>query len=183
MMIEEGRTVRNPLVGAFFDAWDELDLVLDGVTHAEMIEPWGGGSAFAWTYGHVANSIDAWLNVRFQRLAPHPVIGDRDLRFGGSGRAGDWPVIARGATEVRKATRRYLRGVGEPDLDLVLPYDGSLVALRATGLSLRHAITVNLVHHHYHIGEIATKRTQLGHIVPHLSGPRQRLPDGTGGLT
>ncbi len=66
-MIEVGRTVRNPLVGAFFDAWDELDLVLDGVTPAEMVAPWGGGSAFAWTYGHVANSIDAWLDVRFQR--------------------------------------------------------------------------------------------------------------------
>ncbi len=183
MLIEEGRTALNPLVGAFFDAWDDLDLVLGGVTHAEMVQPWGGGSAFAWTYGHVANSIDAWLDVRFQRLAPHPVIGDRDLRFGGSGRAGDWAVIARGAREVRAATRRYLRGVGEPDLDHVLPSDGSLVALRATGLSLRHAITVNLVHHHYHIGESATKRTPLGHIVPHLSGPRQRLPDGTGGLT
>lgn len=183
MMIEVGRTVRDPLVGALFDAWDEVDLVLAGVAPAEMVEPWGGGSAFAWTYGHVANSVDAWLDVRFQGLAPHPVIGDLDLRFGGSGRVDDWATIARGATEVREAARRYLQGVGEPDLDHVLPYDGSLVALRATGLSLRHAITVNLVHHRYHIGEIATKRTQLGHTVPHLSGPRQRLPDGTGGLT
>jgi len=176
MLIEVGRTVRDPLVGALFDAWDEVDLVLAGVAPAEMIEPWGGGSAFAWTYGHVANSVDAWRNVRFQGLAPHPVIGDRDLRFGGSGRVDDWATIARGATEVREAARRYLQGVGEPDLDHVLPYDGSLVALRSTGLSLRHAITVNLVHHHYHIGESATKRAQLGHAVPHLAGPQQRLP-------
>jgi len=57
----------------------------------------------------------------------------------------------------------------------VIPYDGSLVALRASGLLLRHAVTVSLIHHHYHIGEIATKWAQLGHIVPHLSGPKQRL--------
>ncbi len=182
MMTDVGQTVRNPLVGSFFDAWDALDLVLKGMTPAEMIEPWGGGSAFAWTHGHVANSIDAWLNVRFQGLAPHPVIGDQNLRFGGSGRADDWPAIARGVAEVRAATRRYLHAVEEADLDLVIPYDGSLVALRSTGLALRHAITINLVHHHYHLGEIATKRAQLGHAVPNIAGARQRLPraDGQG---
>lgn len=166
---------RGALVGALFDAWDELDLVLDGVTPAEMTEPWGGGSAFAWTYGHVANSIDAWLNVRFQGRTPHSVIGALDLRFGGSGRATDWPTIRRGVAEVRATARDYLHRLADADLDLVIPYDGSIVALRAPGLSLRHAVTVNLVHHHYHLGEIATKRAQLGHAVPHLPGPRQRL--------
>ena len=174
--------VRSTLVGALFDAWGAFDLVLEGVTPADMVAPWGGGSAFAWTHGHVANSIDAWLNVRFQGLAPHPVIGDHNLRFGGSGRAEDWPAIARGVAEVRAATRRHLEEVAEADLDRVIPYDGSLVALRSTGLALRHAITINLVHHHYHIGEIATKRAQLGHAVPHLAGPQQRLPaTGEGG--
>lgn len=167
--------VRSTLIGALFDAWGELDLVLAGVTPVEMSEPWGGGSAFAWTYGHVANSIDAWVNVRFQRLAPHPVIGNRDLRFGGSGRAADWSAIHHGVAEIRATAHDYLQRLADPDLDLVIPYDGSLVALRASGLSLRHAVTVNLIHHHYHIGEIATKREQLGHIVPHLSGPKQRL--------
>lgn len=168
---------RSALIGALFDAWDGIDLVLTGVTPTEMLEPWGGGSAFAWTYGHVANSIDAWLNVRFQGSAPHPIIGDPDLRFGGSGRAADWPAIWQGVAEVREATRSYLWGLADPDLDLVIPYDGSIVALHATGLALRHAVIVNLVHHHYHLyhlGEIATKRAQLGHAVPHLPGPQQR---------
>ena len=167
--------VRSALVGALFDARDEIDLVLDGVTADEMLEPWGGGSAFTWTYGHVANSIDAWLNVRFQGLAPHPVIGDLDLRFGGSGRAKDWQAILQGAAEVREAARSLLIDKTEADLSLVIPYDGSIVALRSHGLSLHHAVVVNLIHHHYHIGEIATKRAQLGHTVPHLTGPRQRL--------
>lgn len=172
---ETESVVRSALVGALFDAWDDLDLTLTGLTPAEMTEPWGGGSAFAWTYGHVANPIDAWANVRFQGWAPHPVIGDRDLRFGGSGRATDWAAIRQGVADVRATARDYLHRLADPDLDLVIPYDGSLVALRASGLLLRHAVTVNLVHHHYHIGEIATKRAQLGHAVPHLAGPRQRL--------
>lgn len=111
----EAMAVRSALVGALFDAWDELDAVLDGVSAGDMIEPWGGGSAFAWTYGHVANAIDAWLNVRFQGLAPHPVIGDGDLRFGGSGRATDWAAIRRGVAEVRAACRGYLQGLAEAD--------------------------------------------------------------------
>jgi hypothetical protein len=172
---EGGKIARSALVGALFDAWDELDLVLVGVAPGDMIEPWGGGSTFAWTYGHVANSIDAWLNVRFQCLSPHPVIGEIDLRFGGSGRADDWPAIQQGVAEVREATRNYLQILTEADLNLVIPYDGSIVDLRSQGLSLLHAIIVNLIHHHYHIGEIATKRAQLGHTVPHLPGPQQRL--------
>jgi len=172
----EGAPVaRHPLVGALFDAWDELDLVLDGVTPDDMITPWGDGSAFAWTYGHVANSSDAWTNVRFQGRAPHPVIGVRNFRYGGDGRAGDWAAIAAGAREVRALARAYLRDRADADLDLLIPYDGHVDALRATGLSLRHAVTVDLIHHHYHIGEIATKRAQLGHAVPHLPGPQQRL--------
>ncbi len=162
--------VQSSLVGALFDAWDDLDLVLAGLTSAEMIEPWGGGSALAWTYGHVANSTDSWTNVGFQRRTPHPVIGDHNLRFGGDGRATDWSAIQQGVTEVRESARDYLYKLTDSDLDLVIPYDGSLVALHSQGLSLRHAVTVDLVHHHYHVGEIATKRAQLGHIVPHLSG-------------
>lgn len=168
---------RCALVGALFDAWYDLDLTLTGLTAAEMIEPWGGGSAFAWTYGHVANSVDAWINVRFQRLAPHPIIGDQQMRFGGTGRATDWPTIQQGVADVREATRRYLRQLADADLDLVIPYDGSIVALHEHGLSLRHAITVNLIHHHYHLGEISTKRGQRGHPLPHLTGPHQRLYD------
>ena len=172
---EAGSVVRSALIGALFDAWDDLDLVLAGLTSAEMIEPWGGGSAFAWTYGHVANSTDSWTNVRFQDRAPHPIIGAHHLRFGGDGRATDWAAIRQGVAEVRAAARDYLHRLADSDLDLVIPYDGSVVALRPQGLSLRHAVTIDLVHHHYHIGEIATKRAQLGHALPHLSGPKQRL--------
>jgi uncharacterized damage-inducible protein DinB len=172
--MRDGVPARSALVGALFDAWEELDVVLAGVASGDMIEPWGGGSTFAWTYGHVANAIDAWLNVRFQGLAPHPVIGDADLRFGGSGGATDWAAIWQGVAEVRGACRGYLAGLTESDLDRTIPYDGSFAELRSEGLSLRHAILVNLVHHHYHIGEVATKRSQLGHRVPHLPGPRQR---------
>ncbi|HEY8599373.1 MAG TPA: hypothetical protein VIL85_13130, partial [Thermomicrobiales bacterium] len=80
--------------------------------------------------------------------------------------------------EVYSATRRFLAPLRDIDLDLVIPYDGHIVALHPTGLSLRHAVTMNLIHCHYHIGEIATKRNLLGHQVPHLPGPEQRLmPD------
>ena len=168
-------TVNCALVGALFDAWAELELVIAGLSAAAMVEPWFGGSAFGWTCGHVANSVDAWLNVRFQGRSPHPIIGTQHLRFGGDGRVADWPEIARGVAGVYSATRRFLAPLHEAELDVVIPYDGSIVALHDSGLSLRHAVTVNLIHCHYHIGEIATKRGMLGHHVPHLSGPRQRL--------
>ena len=170
------KPVGSALVGALFDAWDELDLVVSGLSDKAMVEPWFGGSAFGWTRGHVANSVDAWLNVRFQHLPPHPIIGDAHFRFGGDGRISDWPMVRQGVAATYEQTRRFLAPLADPDLDLVIPYDGHIAELRTTGLSLRHAATMNLIHCHYHIGEIATKRAQLGHEVPHLLGPRQRLP-------
>ncbi len=170
---EEGHVMaRSMTVGALFDAWDDLDRSLAGVAPAEMVEPWNGGSAFTWTYGHVTNMVDAWLNVRFQGLPPHPVIGDPDLRIGGSGRAADWSSIRQGVAEVRETTRCYLQELTESDLDRVIPYDGSVAALRAGGLSLRYALLRAIAHHHYHIGEIATKREQLGHVVGDLPIPQ-----------
>ncbi|HEY8599863.1 MAG TPA: hypothetical protein VIL85_15610, partial [Thermomicrobiales bacterium] len=83
--------VKSALVGALFDAWAEFDLVLSALTAVEMIEPWFGGSAFGWTYAHVTNNVDAWLNVRFQQFAPHPLIGGQNFRFGGDGCIADWP--------------------------------------------------------------------------------------------
>ena len=180
-VVGDGVATGSMLVGALFDAWDEFDLTLAGVTPEDMLAPWGGGSAFAWTYGHVANSFDAWLNVRFQGLAPHPIIGDRALGFGGSGQAADWPAIHRGVAEVREATRRYLHGLTEPDLDLVIPYDGSYAPARQHGLSLRFAVLLHVTHHHYHVGEIATKRERLGRRAGDFPGPHAAMLAALGG--
>jgi hypothetical protein len=162
---DETEAPASMTVGLLFGAWDELDWLLAGLTPAELLEPWDGGSAFAWTYGHTANSVDAWINVRFAQHPAHPAIGAPNLRFGGSGRVDDWPAIEGGVREVRARARAYLHDLAEPDLDRVIPYDGSIVRLRPHGLSLRFAILTEANHHAYHIGEIATKRERLGRRV------------------
>jgi len=153
------------LVGALFGVWDFLDWVVAGVSSEDMLELWDGGSSFAWTYGHLTNMVDAWLNVRFQALPPHPLISDANFRIGGNGRTSDWPAIQREVAIVRDAARLYLQPLMDADLDLVIPYDGSVVAFRRDGLSLRYAVLHSTTHHYYHIGEIATKRQRLGHVL------------------
>lgn len=167
-------TVGCMAVGQLFDAWDDLDRALAGLGPAELLEPWEGGSAFAWTYGHAANSIDAWINVRFAGNAPHPIVGAADFRIGGSGRAEDWPAIERGVREVRARARAYLHELADADLDLVIPYDGSYAPARRHGLSLRLAILIGTAHHYYHIGEIATKRERLGRPAGDSPASRRR---------
>jgi hypothetical protein len=160
----------SKLVGLLFEAWKDVDRVLADLEAEEAVRAPDGGSSFAWTAAHVANQVDAWINVRFQPRAPHELIGQSRFRVGGTGAADDWQAIQAGAQEVRDAARSYLEGLSESDLDLVIPYDGSLEHLRESGLSLRYALLRICAHHYFHIGEIATKRSALGQRVGDYPG-------------
>ena len=162
---------RSKLVGLLFEAWKDMDRVLADLDPAHAVQSVDGGSSYAWTAAHVANQIDAWINVRFQRRAPHELISQERFRVGGTGSADDWDAIQAAVREVRDAARRYLEGLGEGDLDLVIPYDGSFSHLRETGLGLRYALLRTCTHHYFHIGEVATKRTALGQPVGDYPGP------------
>jgi hypothetical protein len=161
----------NKLVGLLFDAWDDLDRALAELDPGDAVRPVDGGSSFAWTAAHVANQLDAWINVRFQRRDPHALISQDRFRFGGSGEADGWDAILAAIGEVRQAARPYLEGLTEDDLDPVIPYDGSVRHLRAAGLSLHYALLRICAHHYFHIGEVATKRVALGHNVGDYPGP------------
>jgi hypothetical protein len=147
-----------------------MDRVLADLDPEEAVRSMDGGSSFAWTAAHVANQADAWINVRFQRCAPHELIGQARFRVGGTGAADDWQAIRAGVEEVRDAARRYLEGLNESDLDLAVPYDGSLSSLRESGLSLWYALLRICAHHYFHIGEMATKRGALGQQVGDYPG-------------
>ncbi len=160
----------SKLVGLLFEAWKDIDRVLAGLDPAEAVRPLDGGSSAAWTAAHVANQLDAWTNVRFQRRDPHELISQDRFRVGGSGVADDWEAILIGVREVRDAARSYLQGLGESDLDIVIPYDGSFPHLRETGLGLRYALLRTCAHHYFPIAEIATKRDRLGQRVGDYPG-------------
>ena len=162
---------RSHTVGLVFAAWRDMDDVLAGVTAAGAAARPDGGSSFAWTLAHVTNQLDAWINVRFQRRAPHSLVGADRFRMGGSGAAEDWPALRAGVAEVRAAARGYLAGLAEADLDRVVLYDGSFTALRERGLSLRHALLRIAAHHYVHIGEIAAERARRGERVGNFPGP------------
>ncbi len=160
----------NKLVGLLFEAWKDMDRALASLSPEEASVTLDGGSSFAWTAAHVANQVDAWINVRFQGRDPHPLISMERFRIGGTGEADDWVAVLQGISEVQEAARGYLSGLSDGDLDLVIPYDGSFARLRETGLSLRHALLRICAHHYFHIGEIASKRSAMGHEVGDYPG-------------
>ena len=67
----------SKLVGLLFEAWKDMDRVLAELNPEEAVRPLDGGSSIAWTAAHVANQVDAWINVRFQRRPPHQTTGGR----------------------------------------------------------------------------------------------------------
>ena len=156
---------RSMLVGAVFDAWDDLDRALDGLGPAEALLRWedGTGSSFAWTLAHVTELVDSWINVRFQGLPAHPLIGQSQFRAGGSGVADAWPAVLAAVVAVRAQAADFLAPLAEESLAQAIPYAGSVRGVREHGrLPLRYALLRIVAHHYLHIGEIELKRRQLG---------------------
>lgn len=118
--------MQTKLVGFLRQSWNDLDLAVAGLSAEEMETRLDGGSSFGWTVGHVTNMVDSFFNARFQKLPPHPLISQQQFRNGASGSVESWPAIERAVHEIRAATWAYLQGKTEQDLDLVVPYDGSL---------------------------------------------------------
>lgn len=162
----------SKLVGLVFEAWNDLDRVIANLQAEEMICQIDGGSSFAWTVAHMSNMLDSLVNVRFNQKPRHPLIEQRDFGLGGSGAAEDWPSIRDAVQEIRESASIYLKRKTESDLDLVIPYNGSLPVpmLHEHGISLRYALLRIVAHDYFHIGEIACKRDRLGHQVGNFPG-------------
>jgi hypothetical protein len=161
-------------VNLVLDAWESIDKAVAGLEPDDATKRWFEGSSFAWTYVHVTNQVDAWLNVRFQGLKPHALVGSDVFRRTGSGGAEDWQAIVAGVEEVRARALPYMETLREDQLEERHPYEGSIEALRSTGISLRHALLRIAAHHYYHVGEIAAKREMLGHDVGDFPGNMSR---------
>lgn len=161
-------------VNLVLESWESIDEVISGLSTDDASNRWFEGSSFAWTYAHVTNQVDAWLNVRFQGEAPHPLIGSDDYRRTGSGRTEEWEAILAGVGQVRDIAVPYMEALREDQLNHRHPYDGSIEALRSTGISIRHALLRIAAHHYFHVGEIAAKREMLGHKVGDFPGQMSR---------
>ncbi|HLZ09314.1 MAG TPA: DinB family protein, partial [Chloroflexota bacterium] len=137
----------DKLIPLMYQSWSDLDLAVDGLTLEQATTRYDNGSSIAWTVGHVTTQVDSWINQRFQGRPPHPAFSREIFRTGASGEATDWSGILAGARDVRANARRFLDAEPAPDLDLVVPYDGAIGHLRATGLPLRFALMSIAAHH------------------------------------
>ena len=162
--------VNNKLVGLLIESWKDMDRVLDGLDETTATQPIHGSSSFAWTLAHVTNQVDAAINVQFQKMDRHKLIGQKRFRFGGTGEANEWDDIKSGVEEVRANARKYLEDLDDQEIDLTIPYDGSIRWLRSKGLNLRYTLYRACTHHYFHIGEIASKRNRMGHEVGDYPG-------------
>ncbi len=158
------------MIAALFDAWSDLDRVCSGMDEAEAIAS-SNGSSYGWTVAHLANQVDSWINSRFAGAERHALVGDARYRFGGDGKAAAWAELWDASRAVRDTAGSFLRGLGEADLDRTIPYPGSLPELAARTVTLRYTLLRVLVHHYFHIGELASKRSAAGTSVGDYPGP------------
>jgi hypothetical protein len=160
------------VVGLVFEAWGEVDRVLDGLDTSTATRQIDGGSAFAWTLGHLTNQLDTWINVRLAHLPPNRVLDRSELRFGGTGAADNWDEIRRAVADVRRGARDFLEPLDDAALSAETSYAGSLAELAGRNVSMRYVLLRIAAHHYFHIGDIASVRSRrLGHDVGDYPGP------------
>ena len=160
---------RDKQTGLLYEAWADLDRVIDGLDTPTATRSLDGSSSIAWATAHVTVHLDTWVNVRFAGLSPHPVINDGRFRLNGGGVIeSEWQLIQRSVNEVRESARNYLDA--SPTKDLLVPYSGSIEPLKESGITLRYTILRMSAHHYFHIGEISAKRDRLGHSVGDYPG-------------
>jgi hypothetical protein len=151
---------KSPVVGLVFDAWDDLNRVLDDLSADDACRQVDGGSSFAWTLGHIANQVDSYINVRVQQHSPHPLFASERWRMGGSGAADNWDEVRRAFADVKEAARAFLNGLDDAALAIESPYPGALPALQGRNISLRYSLQRIAAHTYFHIGEIAAVRSR-----------------------
>ena len=163
--------MKSKLVLLLYESWDQLDGAVKGLTLEEATTRHDGGSSVAWTVGHVTTMLDSWINTNFQGLPAHPLISNPNFRVGGTGEENDWAGVLAAVEEVRGATRRFLDSEPIPELERLVPYNGSIEFLRPIGLRLSYALMRIAAHHFIHVGEIQTVRSRLGHNIDVMFGP------------
>jgi hypothetical protein len=167
---------RPAVIAALFDAWSDLDRVCSGMDEVEALSG-SDGSSYAWTVAHLANQVDSWINGRFAGAERHPLVSDARYRFGGDGRAAAWAELWDASRAVRDTAAAFLRDLGEDGLERTIPYPGSLPELAGRTVTLRYTLLRVLVHHYFHIGELASKRSAAGTSVGDYPGPMLQTAD------
>ena len=166
---EIAQLASNKQIGLLYEAWADLDRVIEGLDAPTATRSLAGGTSIAWAVAHVTAQVDSWVNVRLAGLSPNRVISDTRFSLNGSGvPKDDWQLILGSIDEVRGSARQYLDN--SPPMDTLTSYMGSLEYLRESGITLRYAALKMSAHHYFHIGEISTRRDLLGHSVGDYPG-------------
>jgi hypothetical protein len=158
--------LRPRATGLLLESLKDVQLALEGLTDDLATERHDGASSIAWTAAHVTQGLDSLVLYRFAGRERDAMLSDAALGAGGSGTVTDWPALRAKIAETQAAAEEFLRTLTDADLTRTVPYDGSILSLRPTGINLEYALLRVAAHHFTHAGEIAAIRSALGLPLP-----------------
>jgi hypothetical protein len=148
----------SDLVALLHDAWADVDRAHADLSEEAAMQRFRGGSAFGWTYAHLAKQLDLMINVRAQGMEPDPIVGHEDFDFGGTGDTPGWNEIRANALAVRERATAFLDGLSDEQLtELEIPSRS-----RGRTVSLEYSLCRITTHNWFHAGEVASKREMDG---------------------
>lgn len=162
----------RPLLAALLiDTLDDFDRSIENLTSLAAEKRLPGFSSIGWIVAHMAQHLDSWVVVSLAGNSRNEFIANLEFNFGGSGPSLEWAAIKQEYAVTLTKSRHYLEAVNEAPLSKESLYEGSLKAVRGKTITGNYRLAKLITHLYYHIGEITTIRSAMGHEISVFPGP------------
>ncbi len=156
----------RPLLAALIlDALDDLERSLSGLTPTDAERRMPGFSSVSYTVGHVAQHIDSWVNDSLAGKQRDTYLSSNQFARGSAGDPVPWETVNTSFVKVLERARSYLANVDEKALAHESAYTGNQEALKGKIVTGNYRLARLVAHIYYHVGEIGTVRTTMGHRI------------------
>lgn len=171
---------RHFLAAAFlFDALDDLERLVAGLTEKEAHTQPSGLSSISWTVAHLAQHLDSWVVITISKQPGSSYFKTPDFSRGGTGKPAVWGDVRQAFSETLRTVRSFLVTTSEEELMQKSVYSGSIDSLKGKTVTPSYRLARIAAHIYYHIGEINTLRASFGTNVGDYPGLLLRTLDAT----
>jgi len=162
---------RRPVLAALrLECLGDFERSVENLSPFDADRQLPGFSSIGWIVAHVAQHLDSWVIGSLAGQPRNRYLIDSKFGKGVSGAGGEWAIISLLLSETLAKSRAFLENVAGTFLEKESVYEGSMLAVRGKTITGNYRLARLAAHLYYHIGEITTIRSTMGHKAVDFPG-------------